>query len=72
MKAAYFEAHGGPENIRVGQLPDPEPRAGEVVLSVEAAALNHLDLWVRRGIPELEIPLPHVGGSDFAGAASPC
>jgi NADPH:quinone reductase-like Zn-dependent oxidoreductase len=67
MKAAYFEAHGGPENIRVGQLPDPEPRAGEVVLSVEAAALNHLDLWVRRGIPELEIPLPHVGGSDFAG-----
>lgn len=67
MKAAYFETHGGPEVLGVGELPDPEPRSGEVVVRVEAAALNHLDLWVRRGVPGLDLPLPHIGGSDFAG-----
>lgn len=67
MKAAYFDTHGGPDVLTVGELADPEPGAGEVVVQVEAMALNHLDLWVRRGLPGLEVPLPHVGGSDFAG-----
>lgn len=70
MKAAYFDAHGGPDVLRTGELPDPEPGQGEVIVQVEAAALNHLDLWVRRGIPGLSLPLPHVGGSDFAGTIS--
>ena len=47
----------------------PEPQAGhnEVLVRVKACALNHLDLWVRRGLPGVEIPLPHIPGSDIAG-----
>ena len=67
MKAAYFERHGGAEVIEVGDAPDPVPRAGEVVLRVRAAGLNHLDLWVRRGLPGLRLRMPHIGGSDMAG-----
>lgn len=67
MKAAYFEEHGGPEVLRVGELPDPEPRHCEALVRVRAAALNHLDLWARRGLPGLELEMPHIGGSDIAG-----
>jgi NADPH:quinone reductase-like Zn-dependent oxidoreductase len=70
MKAAYFDAHGGPDVLVVGELPDPEPGPDDVIVEVEAAALNHLDLWVRRGLPGLNVALPHVGGSDFAGTIS--
>jgi len=52
--------------IEFGELDAPIPGPGEVRVQVRASALNHLDLWVRRGLPE-EIPLPHVGGSDIAG-----
>jgi NADPH:quinone reductase-like Zn-dependent oxidoreductase len=67
MRAVYFEAHGGPEVLTVGTLPDPTPGPGEVRVRVAAVALNHLDIWVRRGLPGVAIPLPHVGGSDVAG-----
>ncbi len=67
MKAAFFRQHGGPEVLEVGELPDPRPASGEVVVSVRAAALNHLDLWVRRGLPGLEVAMPHIGGSDISG-----
>lgn len=67
MKAAYFEEHGGPEVLRVGELPDPEPGHREALVRVRAAALNHLDLWARRGLPGLELEMPHIGGSDIAG-----
>lgn len=67
MKAAYLEEHGGPEVLRVGELPDPQPGPGEVRVRVRAVALNHLDLWVRRGLPGVETEFPHVGGSDVAG-----
>lgn len=67
MKAAYFDEHGGPEVVRTGELPEPGVLDGQVRIRVRAAALNHLDLWVRRGIPGLEVPLPHIGGSDIAG-----
>lgn len=70
MNGAYFEAHGGPENIIVGELPEPEPGDGEVLLDVRAAALNHLDLWTLGGLPGLELRMPHVGGSDMAGVVA--
>ncbi len=70
MRAALFREHGGPERMEVGERPDPTAGPGEVVLEVAAAALNHLDLWVRRGLPGLELPLPHVGGSDVAGVVA--
>jgi NADPH2:quinone reductase len=66
MRAAVFSEFGGPEVVEVRKVPVPEPRAGEVRLRVEAAAMNHLDLWVRRGLP-IETPMPHIGGSDIAG-----
>lgn len=67
MKAAFFRRHGGPEVLEVGELPDPRPAPGEVVVDVRATALNHLDLWVRRGLPGLEVAMPHIGGSDISG-----
>ncbi len=67
MRAALFHQHGGPEVVTVAELPIPEPGPGEVRLAVRTAALNHLDLFVRRGLPNLSLPLPHVGGSDLAG-----
>ncbi len=66
MKAALFHEYGGPEVVRPGEVPDPVPGPGEVRIAVRAAAMNHLDLWVRRGLP-IDIGLPHIGGSDIAG-----
>ncbi len=66
MRAALFDEYGGPEVVRPGEVPDPVPGPGEVRISVRAAAMNHLDLWVRRGLP-IDIALPHIGGSDIAG-----
>jgi NADPH:quinone reductase-like Zn-dependent oxidoreductase len=67
MKAAFFREHGGPETITVGELPDPTPGPGQVRVKIRAAALNHLDLFVRNGIPGIPVALPHVMGSDGAG-----
>jgi NADPH:quinone reductase-like Zn-dependent oxidoreductase len=67
MKAIVFQQHGGPEVLKYADVPDPTPRANEVVVRVKACALNHLDLWVRRGLPNVPIPLPHIPGSDVAG-----
>ncbi|MBW3661077.1 MAG: alcohol dehydrogenase catalytic domain-containing protein, partial [Gemmatimonadetes bacterium] len=67
MRAVYIEEHGGPEVVKVGDLPAPEPGPGEVRLKILAAALNHLDLWVREGIPGIEFEMPHVPGADGAG-----
>ena len=66
MKAVRFHRHGGPEVLAVEDVPLSEPGPGEVRVRVRAVALNHLDLWVRRGLP-LRIEMPHVGGSDFSG-----
>jgi NADPH:quinone reductase-like Zn-dependent oxidoreductase len=66
MRAAVFSDFGGPDVVGIRKMPVPEPGAGEVRVKVEAAAMNHLDLWVRRGLP-IETPMPHIGGSDFAG-----
>jgi NADPH:quinone reductase-like Zn-dependent oxidoreductase len=66
MKAAVFEEFGGPDVLRIVEIDRPEPASGEVLLRVRAAAMNHLDLWVRRGLP-IETTMPHIGGSDIAG-----
>jgi NADPH:quinone reductase-like Zn-dependent oxidoreductase len=67
LKAIVFHQHGGPEVLKYTDAPDPTPRTNEVVVRVRACALNHLDLWVRRGLPNVPIPLPHIPGSDVAG-----
>ncbi|HEX2066849.1 MAG TPA: zinc-binding dehydrogenase [Candidatus Thermoplasmatota archaeon] len=67
MRAVFFRRHGGPEVLEVGDLPAPPLGPGDVRIHVKAAALNHLDLFVRDGWPGLKLPLPHVGGTDVAG-----
>ena len=70
MKAIVFDHHGGPEVLRYADAPEPELRSGEVLVRVHACALNHLDLWVREGIPGVPFPLPHIPGSDIAGVVA--
>lgn len=67
MKAARFHEHGGPEVLRYEDAPDPPREPGRALVRVHACALNHLDLWQRRGIPRVRIPLPHISGSDVSG-----
>jgi NADPH:quinone reductase-like Zn-dependent oxidoreductase len=67
MKAIVFEQHGGPEVLKYLDYPEPAICANEVLVRVQACALNHLDLWVRRGISGVPFPLPHIPGSDVAG-----
>ena len=65
MKAVFFRAHGGNEVLEYGDVPAPEPGAGEVRVSIRAAALNHLDIFARDGIPGVK--LPQIPGADGAG-----
>ena len=67
MKALYFEEHGELDVIRYGDVPDPVPGPGEVLLRVRACGINHLDIWVRRGWPGLKLEMPHWCGADVAG-----
>ena len=71
MKGLFFTQHGGPEVMQYGDLPDRQPGPGEALVRVRAVALNHLDLWVRRGGPAFDKLLkPHVGGADVAGVVA--
>ena len=67
MKAVIFERHGGPEVLKFTEVPEPTIKANEVLVEVRACALNHLDVWVRNGLPGIKIPLPHILGDDIAG-----
>jgi NADPH:quinone reductase-like Zn-dependent oxidoreductase len=67
MRAVVFHAHGGRDRLRVEEVATPRPGPADVLVKVQACAVNHLDLWVRRGLPGLKLPLPHVGGADVAG-----
>ncbi len=67
MKAIVFSEHGGPEVLRYTEVAEPKINSTEVLVRVRACALNHLDLWVRRGLPGITLPMPHISGSDIAG-----
>jgi 2-desacetyl-2-hydroxyethyl bacteriochlorophyllide A dehydrogenase len=75
MRAAVLRSHGGPEAFEYGEIERRDPAAGEVLVRVLACALNHLDVFVRRGMPGVPLELPHVSGGDIVGrveaAASP-
>lgn len=66
MKAIVVEKHGGTEELRMKEVPSPDPGGGALV-RVHAVALNHLDLWVRRGVPGHKFPLPLIPGSEVSG-----
>jgi NADPH:quinone reductase-like Zn-dependent oxidoreductase len=70
MKAVVFEQHGGAEVLQYTEVAKPEIKANEVLVEVKACALNHLDIWVRGGLPSITIPLPHTLGNDVAGVVS--
>ena len=67
MKAAVIERQGGLENLVYRDWPDPEPRSGEVVVRIRGCGLNHLDIFVRRGMPGFPVPMPFISGGDMAG-----
>lgn len=67
MKAAYYTETGGPEVIRYGELPTPEPREGEVLVQVAAASLNPIDTYIRAGAVAMPRPSPFIPGCDLAG-----
>ncbi|HBY92746.1 MAG: alcohol dehydrogenase catalytic domain-containing protein [Ardenticatenaceae bacterium] len=67
MKAMLFHQHGDLENLVYAEIPDPQPRPGEVLVQVHACALNRLDILARLGETETPIPLPHIPGSDISG-----
>ncbi len=69
VKAVVLKAFGGVENLEARLVPDPVPGPGEVLLRVRACALNHLDLWIREGLPGSKVKTPHILGSDVAGEA---
>jgi NADPH:quinone reductase-like Zn-dependent oxidoreductase len=65
MKAIRIHEDGGPDVLRFEDAPEPEPREGEVLVELRAASLNHLDVWVRKGMPS--VPKPRILGADGAG-----
>ncbi len=67
MKAVVFEETGGVDKLVVKDLPCPVPGLGEVLVQVKACALNHLDIWARRGAFNVPIPMPHISGCDVCG-----
>jgi NADPH:quinone reductase-like Zn-dependent oxidoreductase len=67
MRAVQFRGHGDTDVIEYADRPEPTPAPDEVVVDVKAGALNHLDLWTRRGLPTIDLAMPHVPGSDGAG-----
>jgi NADPH:quinone reductase-like Zn-dependent oxidoreductase len=70
MKAVVITEHGELDKVKLADIPKPRPAAGEVLIQVKSAALNHLDIWVRKGRRGVTLSMPHVLGSDGAGVVS--
>ena len=70
MKAVVLDRFGGPEVLELREVADPPCGPGEVLVDVKACGINHLDLWVRKGLPGLEVQMPHILGSDVVGIVS--
>ena len=70
MKASFFRSFGGPEVLQYGDLPDPVPAAGEVVVDIHAASVNAADWKMRAGQYSAGIGFPHVPGRDFSGVVA--
>ncbi|MDL0122921.1 zinc-binding dehydrogenase [Halobacterium salinarum] len=70
MQAVTFDGHGGTGVIDYRTVPEPDLGADDVLVDVRAGALNHLDVWTRRGMPGIDLSMPHVPGSDAAGVVS--
>ena len=70
MKASFFRTFGGPEVLQYGELPDPIPATGEVVVDIHAASVNAADWKMRAGQYSQGIALPHVPGRDFSGVVA--
>jgi len=68
VKAVRIHEDGGPEVLRYEDVPDPEPQAGEVLVELRAAGVNHLDIWIRKGLPS--VPKPRILGADGAGVVA--
>ena len=67
MKAVLFRQHGGPDVLEHTDVPDPVLEPGHLLVRVKACSVNHLDLWIRQGIPAYRIQLPHISGCDVSG-----
>ena len=67
MKAVLFRQHGGPEVLEYTEFPTPQPKPGEALIRLRAAALNRMDVMVRNGWPGIRLELPHINGADGAG-----
>src|SRR3954468_16942532 len=67
MKAVVFSRHGGPDVLEYRDVRDPEPGRGEVLIEVKATSINHIDIFLRRGMPGIKVPMPKIVGSDGAG-----
>src|SRR5919206_4188976 len=72
MKAVLFRQHGGPHVLEYADFPTPEPKPGEALIRLQAAALNRMDVLVRNGWPGLKLELPHINGADGAGEVVAC
>ena len=70
MRAVVLEKFGGPEVLELRELPDPVAQPGEVVVEVRACGVNHLDLWVRQGLPGLDPEMPHILGNEVVGVVA--
>ncbi len=70
MKAVSFNEHGESNVLRYGDFPDPTTRDDEVLVRVKASSINHLDLWIRAGLRNVSVPLPHILGADISGEVS--
>ena len=67
MKAVIFREYGGIEKLLFEDVPDPKISDDEVLIAVKSCSINHLDIWVRQGIPAYRPPFPHISGCDISG-----